>query len=1091
MDSLSVTEKTLMQAIVGLFDAAPSSVLLDGFKGNLARGESLESMVENWVASPEYTSLYPLILSDVDYASSFVRNLLGDSVDIATLALGESFILEKINAGSSRGAAALEGIQALSSVAVSDSTFGKAKQRLDNKVDIATHYAMNNSSGQESFTELRAVTTNVDATLESVYNQKTRLDENVTSSFYKLTVGDDHLVGSNVDDGFLATVFNDVMSMQASDTLDGKFGDDTLSVQVFGTQSEAIKITAKNIENVQFQAEAEQTNAAVSSLALERVDASNMLGVKQFASIGSSTHFDIRNIQTPSHLATIAFHDSNENVNFSAYFDGVSSPKDFSGFQAISIEILDLESVANMGTELQNNSYTGVALQLGDNIIKIEDEGVAPKTYADFVSALNYSLQKQGIESLSATLGGGFKKLNPNDNVVYTGTEILLNYEGEETLAFVNYLVSEEESIGNAIYASNKKVLFDDGYTQTQIVFDNVGKGAQGGDFFIAAEPTETVLASAIQKLNIRVEESSWLNSVATTGNRLQQIVVSNGDGYSGSLRIGSSDGSDGLNDVRSVDANAMLGDVVLQASLGLDELSLTQKYNGLGGIKTEIDQAFEYKTGSGNDSVALSVSELASSYDDFELSVVTGGGDDLVELTIKNNTAELNSDWNEDQAKLKNLSVNTGEGNDTVKSIGDGSVLIQTGKGNDTVYSDNSGLTNERDNEPATWLFNSLNADVSALQGGGANNKFFLINGKLKVTFSGSGTIDSKAFENGFESVINLDLNHSVGNQSDINSAIKKAISDGSVLSKLLVVKDASNGALIIESLVDGAFSENDLTISITQDEYTGFIEENVLNDYRNFVGSETVQYSDEIHSANLTQAKSSGAGYDGSSVLGEINSIKKTGFVSNEHSVGSVIDSGAGDDVVVLSTNDSSKETVHFSGNDLGKVSIVNFAVSGSGGDILDFSEYLVTKQFSADVVNNEKTVKVTVNSSNKADVNSVTVLDFIESSNVGNANTFDALTSDDLLSALNIIGFSGYGNLTLHSLDAVEHSSTLVGDESHYVVMIHNEANKGEYKAFHLTSNKQDQLNASNDHFSSAALIGVIDLGSDLSFTDANFA
>ena len=70
------TQKELMAALVGVFDAAPSSALLSGFMGSLASGVSLETMVENWTASSEFAQVYSPSLTTATFAKQLAKNLL-------------------------------------------------------------------------------------------------------------------------------------------------------------------------------------------------------------------------------------------------------------------------------------------------------------------------------------------------------------------------------------------------------------------------------------------------------------------------------------------------------------------------------------------------------------------------------------------------------------------------------------------------------------------------------------------------------------------------------------------------------------------------------------------------------------------------------------------------------------------------------------------------------------------------------------------------------------------------------------------------------------------------------------------------------
>ena len=103
--AITLSQRTdLITALVGLFDAAPSSELLTGFVAGMDSGATVDSMVNNWGNSAEFAALYPTYLTNEEFAAKFVNALLGNNVDAAGITFGTDFVVAQINAGSLCGA---------------------------------------------------------------------------------------------------------------------------------------------------------------------------------------------------------------------------------------------------------------------------------------------------------------------------------------------------------------------------------------------------------------------------------------------------------------------------------------------------------------------------------------------------------------------------------------------------------------------------------------------------------------------------------------------------------------------------------------------------------------------------------------------------------------------------------------------------------------------------------------------------------------------------------------------------------------------------------------------------------------------------
>lgn len=1175
--------------LVGMFDAAPSAELLTGFVSDIESGKTNEELAGDLAATGEFQSLYPVWLTNDEFAANFVNNLLGDNVSDATMQEGVDFVAALLNGGASRGEAVNTAVSALAAVPTDNADWGQAAQQLLNKVDVATYFATTQDIRNASFEELRAITANVTADSESVSNQKMLIDAGLDSTMQYLTAGQDMLNGSAGSDAFIAWIFDNQNTAQSGDMIDGGAGTDTLFAEIGNSQDFAISLKTESVEVASFRAQAVAGDSADNEVLGDmvigdannavQIDAQDMNGTREFWSTDSRADLVIEDVRNNSHETTLGWRNADAgDVDYAVYYDSqhITAPDGTTSGSQLFLELLDLEAAADTGDKLTNNPYVGVKLSVDGVEYTIVGDATITTTYEDLVAALNAALDAAGLDTITASLGEEFKKFSADDGLQYAGTQIVLTNTGAEVLGGIGWIADDvvpaDTNVHTAINDAAPSTTT--ALTQTDIIFDNIGRGSESGDFRAGNMSTGDSGSQGIQQFNIQVQRDSWVTSVSTTNNDLEVVNVVNYEGYNGDLRIGDNgdnDGYTGLEDVRVFNASTMEGDVTLEADLDADIIA---KYDDLtdsqaGAARDNV--AFAYSTGSGNDTVDLTIAEEAVSYEDLELTIDTGAGNDVVNFEVANDTAALNVNWLVDQAALDNVTIATGAGNDTVNAYGDGEATITTGSGNDTVYSDNSGAG-------AVWVFNAVNTELADIEGAGAGDSFFLYEGQLTVTFSGGAATGAgltegtaAAYANGFESTVDLNLTDYVGNTTDLNQALKAAINDDATLSKFMVAEDGPNNSVVVTSLVDGLFDADDLRVEVSQSllPAPGAILTTVDAAYEAYMGDSAADVSDVALAAELLVAQTP-SGFNGVSVLaqgsyavtfagtetGGDTTIEfagltvtladvdtgveaatavataynaaggdwfaaddgagvvtfhpltagavlpefvitentadavvvtatpaladRTGVESTENGNDNVINVGTGSDVVALSTHDDSEETIVFTGTNLGNVDILNFE-AGVAEDVLDFSAYLKTETSASG--SSESAVDYATTLVNGA-VNGISVITITETAD----DTFAGLTAAELLTAVN--GDGDYADIAGVTLDAAGTLANLVGESRDHVVLVHNTANQGEYKAFYLTSDDAD-ADATGD-FDSAQLIGTIDLGSDaVAFDVTNFA
>lgn len=1202
----------VISLLVGMFDAAPSAALMAGFVTSIEGGSSTTDIANELDDTTEFQSLYPTWMTDDEFATNFTTNILDGNTSSGELTDAIDAVKGLLAGGSTRGETVDIAVSYLMSVGTADPIYGDAVQALTNKVEVATYFATTQLDASSDFASLQAVLANVDETAASVTTQKTLIDADLDSATQNMTTGQDNLTGSGGNDGFTAWIFDNANSAQSGDMIDGGSGTDTLYAEIGNSQDFAIKLHTDSVEVAHFEVQAESTDSSDNDIQNGsddgidqgvQVDAQDMNGTVEFWSTDSRASLTVEDVRENSNTVTLGWRDTDAgSVNFETYFDTqhITAPSAVTADSQLFLELLDLEGMATDGDPLLNNPYVGVSFTVDGVTFQAAGDTAVTSSYSDLVDALNFALDAQGLTTITASLGSAFTAINSDDGLSYGGTTIVLTNTGPEELGTGGWIADGILPADSNLHTTQSTTppATSTELTQVDVIFDNVGRGSMSHDF-VAGNISQGAYSGSqgIQQFNIDIDRDSWVNEVRSTNNTLEEVFLES-IGSEGEARI------DVLNDVRVFDATAMTNDVTLSATL--DE-TVIAKYFDLEDTATDETTdniSFEYDTASGDDTVNLTVSQEAASYEDFALAITTSSGADTVRLEVNNLDSDLDTAWVADQEALDNITITTGSGNDTVTTFGGGSATINTGSGDDTVYSDNSGI----DNQAATWLFNAANIDLGDIQGQGVGTAQVLIGAQLTVTFSSGSTgagvdaADAVALTTGFESTVTIGTDaNGFGDEASINQAIKNAINNDATLSELLLAEDGPNHSLVVTSLVDGVFGAQDLDVAIVArdvDEVGNVmstadktIAQNANRDFLNT--SAAADLSDVNLQTALdgfvTTIQGAGTGYNGTLVQAEGSATVATGTIttataqtidvsalslvatdtidfvidgttvtytaggvltgdaleaaittalgattvidgivytvtnptagagdltftqgaaktiaaitaaadvalvgvaSDEEANDNVINAGTGSDTVVLSTHGTSNETIVFTGTNNGVVEVFNFEDGGTAwADMIDLSEYLSNQTSvsgsTASAVDVAHNVTIgTVAANTMAQANAVLVLtDFTATA----TDTWDGLTASVLLAAVNstnVANANDYGDITENTLESIAAPANLLGTTNDYVVMIENEANKGEYKIFSLTS-----TDGSEPDFASADLVGTIDVGAQATFVAGN--
>lgn len=465
--------------------------------------------------------------------------------------------------------------------------------------------------------------------------------------------------------------------------------------------------------------------------------------------------------------------------------------------------------------------------------------------------------------------------------------------------------------------------------------------------------------------------------------------------------------GAYGFSDVRKIDMSAMNGAVsydaqVTPAAFGkYIQTTDTDPQPGTDNDSTDGKTTrqvadFDYTGGKGNDTIAVVIdrtiaasnSNVQVGREDFSFLIDGKAGDDRISLRMDLDgiVGGGTQNWYEHQHALKNVTVLGGEGNDTVNKPGSGDVSYDLGAGNDTLYTDNTGAlasanTVITNSGRAIWVFNTDDQttaadaarDVDDIQST-SNNQWYLYRASLTVTFLGTNTLSGATSTpaDALESAsVPIGFNPTTYKSSDlhINQAIKAAINNDPVLSKLLVAEDGPGYSLVVKSLIDGARAVDNIGINFTlptssqltttevakvaaawetdfanpSTQHTGLHTLITTPNTSNFIDWMNGTWATGNLPANdpgsIGRLEGNGAGaerFDYQAALGNDGAGVDLVGADSTATSDNVITGSAGNDVIVLGTTDdgattlgSSNDRVKF-GADFGHDTIVNFTTN-----------------------------------------------------------------------------------------------------------------------------------------------------------------
>lgn len=724
---------------------------------------------------------------------------------------------------------------------------------------------------------------------------------------------------------FKAYVFDNQNTLQSGDSIDGGAGTDTLLADLGTSNKFAITPETKSVEIVKFrvQAEGEDGGEGNTSGAADKgatIDAERMQGVKEFWSSNSRADLKVEDVRINSNQVTIGMENTDAGgVDMRVYFDNQNLVQNGKSGAQLSLELIDTRG-AQKGQPLLDNPYSGFNFTMDGKTVTVKSKAIDDaQTYEELATAINDALKAAGIKGVTAEVGPNFTAKDTVSGTNVQGSTIILTNSGSEILGPGNWIADGGVPPSSGLHTNMGKDAPGCTLIETDVKLDNVGRVDWGtvecGDRTVWGSGAGVLKIGAmgnrggVQQFNVEVDRGSWLAGMSSTNMALEKVVLTNG-AAKGNLYLGSAietgfDNNvlfakaptfmknDGLVNVRELNGSAFEGQLNIGAAIDdklyerdLDRTSGSSSSNTDNGAYKGDDLAFQYNLGKGNDLLNLSLSSKVAGDQDFSLNVNGGAGNDQVLFKFVDTAGALaTATTNAAQKVLNNVTLNGGEGNDTITTQGAGDAIINGGAGNDAVYVTNDAATR------ATWAHNVYDANgvvaLTAAQFYSVTNTTEVVVDFMGLTIKTTVAVTPDAVGGGATYKV-----------ADFNQAVKSAINNDPVLSKLLVAHDGGGDAfgLHITSLFTGVLATGDLVINV---------------------------------------------GRPGQ-LIAPPPALGLTGGADSASESDSVIAGGAGNDVIVLGSHANSNDTVVIDAANNGIDTIIGFeAGAGAGADVIQLAK------------------------------------------------------------------------------------------------------------------------------------------------------
>ena len=296
---------------VAVWDAAPGASNLSELAVQFNNGATMLQITEGLTQSEIFTNEYPAFLTNEEFATEFVGNVLNGKVSAEDQQWAVDQLTAQLNGGMSQAEVILGAIDALQAVPEDDANWGAAAATFNNKVEVATYFSVELEKDGETVADLQAVLDGVDETEESVTAAKAEADDasSVPGTTFNMTPGADEFTGGAGNDTINARTINAsgdaANTLTAFDEINGGGGQDTMNIYSDGTNNTSMPSSATvqgvevvNIYNDTAAFETDTTNSTVQANKFQGATQVWQINLStDVVSLGESTTAGFRNVQ--------------------------------------------------------------------------------------------------------------------------------------------------------------------------------------------------------------------------------------------------------------------------------------------------------------------------------------------------------------------------------------------------------------------------------------------------------------------------------------------------------------------------------------------------------------------------------------------------------------------------------------------------------------------------------------------------------------------------------------------------------------------------------------------------------------------------
>lgn len=315
--AITAAQRTdIIKAVVGVFNAAPGATYLNSFT---AYGSNIEGLVNDLVADPAFTAIYPVFLTNEEFAAKYIDSLVGNAAAAEDKAWAVNWLAGQLNSGMSRADAIILAVTELQAAAA-DPKWAAAATQFANKVVVAEYYSVDMLGSSTDVGVLQGVVGGVTATTDvstpaAIEAVISATPGGTTGQTFMLTKGLDNVPGTSGNDtiiGSVATGNAELLTLSALDIINGGAGVDTLKVATDGTAVSLANMTAVEIVEI-------ESAAAVSTDVSANADVTNLNVTKAAGAVTvtAGAAADVA-VTIKDNTAAVSGHtvDGGKNVNF-------------------------------------------------------------------------------------------------------------------------------------------------------------------------------------------------------------------------------------------------------------------------------------------------------------------------------------------------------------------------------------------------------------------------------------------------------------------------------------------------------------------------------------------------------------------------------------------------------------------------------------------------------------------------------------------------------------------------------------------------------------------------------------------------------